>query len=60
MSEIKKQHHLAVSLLELLNLKEIRIELQKDGSFTFVGWKLSAIKHNGSGKVIKRGTLAVK
>ena len=60
MNQTGKQHHLAVSLLELLDLREIRIELKRDGSFTFVGWTAVPVKHNGGGKAVRRGSLTLK
>jgi len=59
-NQIKKQHHLAVGLLKVLDLTQIRLECQKDGSFTFVAWNTPLIDGNGTPRTTRRGELRVK
>jgi hypothetical protein len=51
---------LGVALLEVLGLDSIRIKHEANSHYSFEAWTVPEPKHNGSGKVIKRGTVAVK
>jgi hypothetical protein len=59
-NETKSQHVLGVAILKVLGLDFIRIKLEADGSYSFKAWSVPPVKHNGSSKVIRRGTVAVK
>jgi hypothetical protein len=60
MKQIQKQHHLAVGLLEVLGLTQVRLERQKDGSFTFVAWNTPLVDGNGTPKRTRPGEIRVK
>ena len=60
MNQIQKQHHLAVGLLEVLDLTQIRLKQEKDGSFTFVAWNTPLIDGNGISRKSRRGEVRVK
>ena len=60
MNQTEKQHHLAVGLLEVLDLTQIRLEQQQDGSFTFAAWNTPSLHGNGSPRILKRGKVETK
>jgi hypothetical protein len=59
-SETKSQHVLGVALLKVLGLDSIRIRREANGNYSFEAWTVPEVEHNGSGKIIKRGSLALK
>jgi len=54
-SPSKKQHKLAITLLDVLGLQNIRLERRADGSYRYHAWSVRLVDGNGSPAVSRRG-----
>jgi hypothetical protein len=55
MSASKKQHRLAVRLLNRLGLQNIRLEPKSDGTYRYHAWNVPLVDGNGSPGVSRQG-----
>ena len=55
MDQSKKQHRLAVDLLEELGLDYVRLEPQWDGHYRYYAWSVPLTNGNGSPGISKKG-----
>jgi hypothetical protein len=58
-SEIRKQHAIAVDLLQKLGLDMIKLEPDGTGHYIYYAWNRSLVAHNGSAKTVKRGRVRI-
>jgi hypothetical protein len=56
---IRKQHAVAVDLLEKLGLDNIKLEHQRGGHYSYRAWNAPIVEHNGSTKIVKRGKIRI-
>ena len=59
MSEIRKQHALAVDILAKLGLDTIKLEPDGKGHYIYYAWNRSPVEYNGSAKTVKRGRVRI-
>ena len=58
MSQSKKQHKLAISLLKELGLTHVRLEKLKDGFYHYVAWNTPTPANNAHPPTVKRGKVS--
>jgi hypothetical protein len=58
-SQTKRQHRIAIAVLKMTGLDNIRLERQADGRYRFTAWTLPLRDGNGSMKKPKRGIVRV-
>jgi len=59
-SQAKKQHQLAVSLLKELGLDYVRLERERNGRYRYHGWTVPLVDSNGSPRISRRGVVRTK
>jgi hypothetical protein len=60
-NQIRKQHAVAVDLLEKLGLDHVELERQRGGHYIYRAWNTpSAVAHNGSAQIVKRGKVKMR
>jgi hypothetical protein len=59
LNQIRKQHAVAIELLQRLGLDNITLE-RRNGHYSYRAWNTPIIEHNGSAKTVKRGRVRVK
>ena len=59
MSQIRKQHAVAVDILAKLGLDTIKLEAEGKGHYVYCAWSRSPALHNGSVKTVKRGRIRI-
>ena len=59
MSQIRKQHALAVDILAKLGLDTIKLEPDGNGHYIYHAWNRSPVERNGSAKPVKRGRVRI-
>jgi hypothetical protein len=55
MEQIQKQHQLAITLLDILGLTNIRLERKPDGTYRYHAWSVPLVAGNGSPRISRRG-----
>jgi hypothetical protein len=58
MSQIRKQHAVAIDILAKLGLDNIALE-RHDGHYTYRAWNTPIAQRNGSPRTVKRGRIRV-
>jgi hypothetical protein len=56
-NQAKKQHKLAIRLLQKLGLDNIRLERQRDGRYRYHAWNVPLADGNGSPRIIRQGVI---
>ena len=56
---IRKQHAVAIDLLQKLGLDTMKLEPERGGYYVYSAWNRSPVEHNGSAKTVKRGRIRI-
>jgi hypothetical protein len=59
-SQAKKQHKLAISLLKELGMDYIQLKRQGNGHYHYYGWTTPLVDGNGTPKISRCGTVRLK